>query len=207
MHHQRTPQKFPVFVFPQSITFFLDEQSTHKQVLTLYNPYEFPVRFKVLSTAPNKYKVVDPEGTIKSRCCVDIVVRHIALITANCNAIDKLRIQMQEHPSKQIIGKRDVEAKLLAGTSDSVGRNTPDPEMFQQLPSTEYREQRSYSVAPQRETNLIALIAGVLCIIGLLLPTEGEKNQRIPEYLQLSVNFKIILSFVLGMVTIIVLRP
>lgn len=46
MHHQRTPQKCPVFVFPQSITFFLDEQSSHKQVLTLYNPYEFPVKFK-----------------------------------------------------------------------------------------------------------------------------------------------------------------
>lgn len=46
MHSSRTPRKFPVFVFPQSITFYLDDQSTHKQVLTLYNPYEFPVKFK-----------------------------------------------------------------------------------------------------------------------------------------------------------------
>lgn len=56
----------------------------------------------MLSTAPNKYKVVDPEGTIKSRCCVDIVVRHTALIVANCNVVDKFRIQMQEHPTKQV---------------------------------------------------------------------------------------------------------
>lgn len=41
-----TPRKLPVFVFPQNITFFLDDQSTHKQVLTLYNPYDFPVKFK-----------------------------------------------------------------------------------------------------------------------------------------------------------------
>lgn len=41
-----TPRKLPVFVFPQNITFFLDDQSTHKQVLTLYNPYDFPIRFK-----------------------------------------------------------------------------------------------------------------------------------------------------------------
>lgn len=41
-----TPRKLPVFVFPQSITFFLDNQATHKQVLTLYNPYDFPIKFK-----------------------------------------------------------------------------------------------------------------------------------------------------------------
>lgn len=39
-------QKVPIFVFPQSINFYLDDQTTHKQVLTLYNPYEFAVRFK-----------------------------------------------------------------------------------------------------------------------------------------------------------------
>lgn len=41
-----TPKKLPVFVFPQSITFYLDDQTTHKQILTLYNPYDFPVKFK-----------------------------------------------------------------------------------------------------------------------------------------------------------------
>lgn len=45
-----TPRRLPVFVFPQSIAFFLDDQSTHKQVLTLYNPYDFPIRFKGIFT-------------------------------------------------------------------------------------------------------------------------------------------------------------
>ncbi|XP_076239911.1 motile sperm domain-containing protein 1 isoform X2 [Calliopsis andreniformis] len=251
-----TPRKLPVFVFPQSITFFLDDQSTHKQVLTLYNPYDFPIRFKVLCTAPNKYKVVDPEGTIKARCCVDIVVRHTSLLLSNCNVIDKFRIQMQEHPTKQAIGKRDVEAKLLPGTTDTAGRSTPDPEMFQQLPINETRQQQSYALIAQNKTidkctpktfknlsklqyhllhgsiqdkstkmflssdmknanyvivdkggtNYVALVAGIICIVGLLLPTEGEQNNRVPDYLHLSINFKLIFSFVLGMVTIIILR-
>ncbi|XP_015589432.1 motile sperm domain-containing protein 1 isoform X2 [Cephus cinctus] len=206
-----TPRKLPVFVFPQSITFYLDDQSTHKQVLTLYNPYDFPVKFKVLCTAPNKYKVVDPEGTIKARCCVDIVVRHTALLIANCNATDKFRIQMQEHPSKQVMGKRDVEARLLNGTSETTGRATPDHEMFQQLPTNENRQQQSYTLLAQNRavdkgTNYVALIAGIICIVALLLPTEGERNHRVPDYLHLSINFKLIFSFVLGMVTIIVLR-
>ncbi|XP_076390121.1 motile sperm domain-containing protein 1 isoform X1 [Megachile rotundata] len=249
-----TPRKLPVFVFPQSITFFLDDQSTHKQVLTLYNPYDFPIKFKVLCTAPNKYKVVDPEGTIKARCCVDIVVRHTSLVLSNCNVVDKFRIQMQEHPTKQAIGKRDVEAKLLPGTTESAGRSTPDPEMFQQLPINENRQQQSYALIAQNKaidksafkthkkslqsylfhrsiqdksthpslstniksanyvvmdkggTNYVALIAGIICIVGLLLPTEGEQNNRVPDYLHLSINFKLIFSFVLGMVTIIILR-
>ncbi|CAL7934139.1 unnamed protein product [Xylocopa violacea] len=243
-----TPRKLPVFVFPQSMTFFLDDQSTHKQVLTLYNPYDFQIRFKVLCTAPNKYKVVDPEGTIKARCCVDIVVRHTSLVLSNCNVIDKFRIQMQEHPTKQTIGKRDVEAKLLPGTTETIGRSTPDPEMFQQLPINETRQQQSYALIAQNKaidkcmrksvklqydlfggntqhkstkmylssdmqyamdkggTNYVALIAGIICIVGLLLPTEGEQNNSVPEYLHLSINFKLIFSFVLGMVTIIILR-
>lgn len=43
------PRKLPIFVFPQTITFYLDDQSSHKQVLTLYNPYDFPVKFKGIS--------------------------------------------------------------------------------------------------------------------------------------------------------------
>lgn len=46
-----TPRKLPIFVFPQNIMFYLDDQSTHKQVLTLYNPYEFPVKFRGNSSA------------------------------------------------------------------------------------------------------------------------------------------------------------
>lgn len=206
-----TPRKLPVFVFPQSVTFFLDDQSTHKQVLTLYNPYDFPVKFTILCTAPNKYKVVNSGGLIRARCCVDIVVRHTSLMLSNCNVVDKFRIQMQEHPTKQIIGKRDVEAKLLATSVDTAGRSTPDPEMFQQLPINESRQQQSYALIAQnkaidRGTNYVALVAGIICIVGLLLPTEGEQSNTVPDYLHLSVNFKLILSFVLGLVTIIILR-
>ncbi|KAG5328703.1 MSPD1 protein, partial [Acromyrmex charruanus] len=147
-----TPRKLPIFVFPQSITFYLDDQSTHKQVLTLYNPYEFPVKFRVLCTAPYKYQVVDPEGIIKASSCVDIVVRHTAILANNCNVIDKFRIHMHEYPSKQIIGKRDVEAKLLPGTVDTAGRTTPDPDVFQQLPINENRQQESYALIGRNKT-------------------------------------------------------
>lgn len=49
--------KIPVFVFPNSISFYLDDQRTHKQILTLYNPYDFPIKFngKLCSTVIYAY--------------------------------------------------------------------------------------------------------------------------------------------------------
>jgi len=56
----------------------------------------------VLCTAPNKYTVVDPEGSIRPKFCVDIVVRHSAVSPANCNITDKFRIHLQNHTTKQV---------------------------------------------------------------------------------------------------------
>lgn len=36
----------PVFVFPTELVFYANDQTSHKQVLTLYNPYEFALKFK-----------------------------------------------------------------------------------------------------------------------------------------------------------------
>lgn len=48
--HSRQPDlvegRLPVFVFPTELFFYADEQASHKQVLTLYNPYEFALKFK-----------------------------------------------------------------------------------------------------------------------------------------------------------------
>ena len=44
--HVTTPVRIPVFVFPQAIIFNGNDREHMKQILTVYNPYEFPVRFK-----------------------------------------------------------------------------------------------------------------------------------------------------------------
>lgn len=48
--HHRQPElvegSLPVFVFPTELVFYADDQTSHKQVLTLYNPYEFALKFK-----------------------------------------------------------------------------------------------------------------------------------------------------------------
>lgn len=36
---------FPILIFPHSLEFYLNSRDKHKTILTLYNPYSFPVRF------------------------------------------------------------------------------------------------------------------------------------------------------------------
>ena len=41
-----SPGSRPVFVFPANLEFYLEDQTTHKRVLTLYNPYDTEMIFK-----------------------------------------------------------------------------------------------------------------------------------------------------------------
>lgn len=56
----------------------------------------------VLCTSPNKYTVIDPEGSIAPQSCIDLVVRHTMPISATCNALDKFRISISDHVTKQV---------------------------------------------------------------------------------------------------------
>lgn len=209
------PRKIPVFVFPTSLKFYLSTRSTHKQLLTLYNPYEFSVKFKVLSTAPNKYSVIDPDGSIGPQSCVDIVIRHNAPSSVNCNVVDKFRIAMQDQQTHQQMGKRDIEAILLDCDKDGIS-NDGD---FHNIAPSEINDGVSavkYPMFAQRAAHIpnsniyIILVIGLLSTIVLCLPSvQDEKNEVssfIPKYLHLNIQIKYIASYILGLVTTALLK-
>lgn len=85
----------------------------------------FKLDLLVMCTAPWKYRIVDPEGSIKPHCCVDIVIRHISINSTCYHITDKFRIQMNEHNSRQLLGKKDLSVTLLPGKSSGIS-NSPD---------------------------------------------------------------------------------
>ncbi|KAK6627748.1 hypothetical protein RUM44_010227 [Polyplax serrata] len=202
----------PVFVFPHCLKFNVSDQTTKKQILTLYNPYDFPVRFQVLCSSKDrhKYTVVDPEGKIHSHCCVDIVVRHNAITNQNIGQTDKFRVQMFQYATNKLIGKKDILAQLIAEEPE---KQTPEIESFQQLPpSTSGEPPAQYSITKSQTvragpSNGLFISVALICVTTLLLPTAGEASALIPEYLKPSVNLKLVVSYVLGFVTMLLVRP
>ncbi|KAK6298656.1 hypothetical protein J4Q44_G00301660 [Coregonus suidteri] len=102
----------PVFVYPTELVFYADKQTSHKQVLTLYNPYEFAFKFKVLCTAPNKYTVVDSTGDVKPQCCVDIVIQQKYVRACHNGVYDKFRLQVSEQSQMKALSRKEVMATL-----------------------------------------------------------------------------------------------
>jgi len=215
----------PVFVFPGNLDFYLEDQTTHKRVLTLYNPYDSDIIFKVLCNNPKKYAVVEPEGRIAAQKCIDIVVRHVAVSPSAVQQTDKFRIQIFEDNSPgEVVGKRDVLATLHPGVPDpsdsrhsaSLPHHRANPAALM-APQGSSNETGNYantlnehsSIAYGQHPNLIACFAAIVCIIALFLPTEGESNNVMLKdypYLHLTVNQKLVFAYVLGLVTMAILR-
>ncbi|KAK9703175.1 MSP (Major sperm protein) domain [Popillia japonica] len=213
MDHMR---QIPVFVFPTNLKFYLGSRQNYKQMLTIYNPYEFKIRYKVLCTTPNKYTVIDPDGSIAPQSCIDLVIRHTMPVQANCNIIDKFRVSISDHVTKQFLGKRDIESRLLPGEPDVI---SSDSDNFQSLPQSEgnFDDQKSNQIPiahfqrtlrHSERTNYFAILIAIICISILMLPTKLEPQEEsfIPMYLYPSVTLKLGVAYVLGMLTTIIFR-
>ncbi|XP_041842237.1 uncharacterized protein LOC121640500 isoform X1 [Melanotaenia boesemani] len=85
----------PVFLFPSELLFYSDQRSSHRRVLTLYNPYSFRISFKMWCTAPSLYRVVEAEGSVAAKSCVDLVVRHLDVSPQNWGRRDRFRMEVR----------------------------------------------------------------------------------------------------------------
>jgi hypothetical protein len=196
----------PVFVFPSQMVFNATDRDHLRQLLTIYNPYDFPVRFKVLSTAPSNYTVIDPEGSISSKSSVDLIVRLSSTVPAEASAPleDKIRVQLYDYnSSRTALGKKEVTSIIhfgsLAGTSLIEGLcegNLPEmssaPDAFQQLHLMSGAGKGRagvnlgggsmfYNGGSQHynyNPNYVAVLTALACIIGLMLPTNTSEKDN-----------------------------
>ncbi|XP_044269800.1 motile sperm domain-containing protein 1-like [Tribolium madens] len=201
-------RSIPVFIYPTELTFYTGSQTTHKQLLTLYNPYDFPVKYQVYANTTDKYGVVDPKGTIAPHSYVDLLVRHNAPFQSNCHSRDKFMITMQDATTSQILGKRCVLATLLPGEKDNSSVGDDSSHSYTACESSPSRE-RSRSKDPDPSVKNYFIILSVVFIIVLILPTKCDENEQssIPAYLHVGVAIKVIVAYVLGLITMALLKP
>jgi hypothetical protein len=214
----------PVFIYPHELTFYVDNQATHKQLLTLYNPYDFPVKYQgkdkavfpakrnkfrsVYANTTDKYLVVDPKGSIAAHAYVDLLIRHIAPIQSKCHSRDKFMITMQDATTNHLLGKRCVLATLLPGDRDSSSTGEESTHSYRTCePNLSRDRSRGNDTEPSVKNYFILL--SVVFIIILILPTKYEEVEEtsIPSYLHIALPVKLIVSYILGLITMALLRP
>ncbi len=70
----RKRSEIPCLVMPPKLQFSRSVNG-HKQVLTVYNPLNYVLSFKILSTNPRAYKVEPSSGSLAALSSTDVVVR------------------------------------------------------------------------------------------------------------------------------------
>lgn len=211
--------RIPVFVFPQALTFYVADQSTHKQILTLYNPYDFRLGFTVLCNNPVCFDVEPSNGVVFAKCSVDIIVTRSNISLNDARERDCLRVVVSEEGTKQVLGKKDILSTLQPGSpspSSDVGKFESVRGQVrhgvgdsQDLRFGSNPQQQPFGTGhPYAGPSLLLVAGAALCVIGLLLPTMGEdESTTVPFYLHLSSNIKIVLAYALGLLTYAILKP
>ncbi|XP_076581473.1 motile sperm domain-containing protein 1-like [Chaetodon auriga] len=102
----------PVFLFPTELLFYSEQRNSHRRVLTVYNPNSFTLSFRMLCTAPSLYRVVEAEGSVRAKSCIDLVVRHLDVSPQNWGRRDKFRLEVRGGGQ---VGGREIWAELTGG--------------------------------------------------------------------------------------------
>ncbi|OQR77915.1 motile sperm domain containing 1-like [Tropilaelaps mercedesae] len=218
--------KLPVVIIPPELTFIANDPSSHKQTVTIYNPYDFHIKYRVFCTAPSKYQMPDCHGNISPCTYKDVTIRMTEIIEANVGVTDKFRIVVSEVASSvdQIQGEREVRCLLVASKESLTGTEIHQsirqsmrhgltrqpPEASKVLtPSTPDGGRR---IDAGQGPSYFVLLVALVCIAALAVPnskadcTEHGVDSWIAAYITLTLSQKLVAAYVLGLVTLTLFR-
>ncbi|MBN3270572.1 MSPD1 protein, partial [Polyodon spathula] len=198
--------KLPVFLFPHELTFFADDQSSHKQILTLYNPYSFTLRFKLLCTAPARFTVLDAEGHVKPNSCIDIVIRHRDVSPRLYGLQERFRMEVweDEGAGRGAAGSKEVRAVLQPARAEaSTARtgstgSTPSRELADSWASARILALQQPGRSQTPGFSVLCVLVGVACVAFLMLPLHGDTSTLVPPHFHVTVMQKLVCAYILG---------
>lgn len=134
---------------------------------------------------------------------------------------------MNDHISRQLLGKKDLSVTLLPGKSSGISESTATSQDTYKQFSTELTATSSGdSSAPIMQIqassenlaklgyqtagpNYIAIVVAIICIIALMLPSdesESSPSSSLWSLFHLSSQQKLVFAYSLGLVTMVIFR-
>ncbi|GAA6214851.1 motile sperm domain-containing protein 1-like [Lates japonicus] len=217
----------PVFLFPSELVFYSEQRNSHRRVLTLYNPYRFRISFKMLCTAPSLYRVVEAEGSVRAKSCVDLVVRHLDVSPRNWGRRDRFRMEVRGGGQ---VGEREIWAELRGGGEEGGGGGEQEEEERKRskrgggggggggqqramsplspllVPTQTHLQLPTCTAVRSVSQWVVCVLVAVLCVTVLMLPLHTETSSMVPGCLHVSTNQKLACAYTLGLLTIVFLR-
>ncbi|KJH49820.1 hypothetical protein DICVIV_04073 [Dictyocaulus viviparus] len=202
--------RLPVFLSVSEIEFPVSERSP-RRIITVYNPYGYSIQYKVLCNAPGNYSVPNSKGILSAKSCKDLVVKCTAKLSVGTT--DRLRVEIMRPGETEVLGSRDLLLRTVNELSyasiDSSNRICTDMETRDSLSSTRRLNSRIHD-ENAASSQLVCLGVAILCAVALMAPTQGDPaaaDSLLPTHLHLTVPQKLVASYILGIVSILLLRP
>ncbi|KAM4537074.1 motile sperm domain-containing protein 1-like isoform 1-T2 [Odontesthes bonariensis] len=204
----------PVFLFPSELVFRSEGRSSRRKVLTLYNPYAFRISFKMWCTAPALYRVVEAEGSVAPKSCVDLVVRHLDVSPANRGRRDRFRMEVRGGGQ---VGGREIWAELRGGEEEEEeeerGNRKPRAAGERQrtltpllVPTQTHLQLPTCTAVRSVSQWVVCVLLALLCVAVLMLPVHTDSSSVVPRCLHVSTNQKLVCAYTLGLLTMVFLR-
>ncbi|EFO17720.2 hypothetical protein LOAG_10779 [Loa loa] len=205
------------FVFPNQLEIVISDPQTHKQIITLYNPYHFPIKFKVKCTNSQNFSVIEPYGILRASSSFDIIIRHVTLQMQTSPGLEKFRIEICSVHNQKISGSVDVPVHIVdtAPKFNHVRYHQLLPTSSTDHSSVHESTKSARSSSFLREhfdvtspLVMVSISAVAICAVALMLPTAGlDVSTVIPDWLHVSVHLKLVFAYILGLATLVLLRP
>ncbi|KAK0404589.1 hypothetical protein QR680_017527 [Steinernema hermaphroditum] len=219
MNVEASPGSLPIFLFPNAIHFDYSHPRERK-TLTLYNPYDFPIVYKVLSTASRRYTVLEPTGIVNPKRAIDISIRHMsANERISLGVVDYFKVEIHRERDASVHGNKLIQVRVLENLEEE--KESIERSSFHNVPRARRTSQSTPESSRQRQfvpddsisnRNFLMLVFLALGIaLVLTFPTYHEPSSAesiVPPILHPSVSQKIFFSFLLGIiVAVLLMRP
>ncbi|CAD5234553.1 unnamed protein product [Bursaphelenchus xylophilus] len=190
----------PVFVQPPELHIILSRPESFRQLLTVLNPFDFVLHYKVLSNAPHKFKVHESSGFVKPKCFVDVMIRHV--LPTESHEQDVLRVEIYREGETNACGRKDV--SVVVSQTEVVTRSSMEFRHFSdQTRPARHRTDRFREDREPQSFMWFLILTCAVSVVTVMLPSysQGSSNSIIPTYLHPTQNLQLVAAYVLGLAT------
>ncbi|OTF75457.1 hypothetical protein BLA29_008920 [Euroglyphus maynei] len=191
-----------VFINQHEIEFQNDAQQA--QTITIFNPYDFTIKFTFKSTRPDAFILSATHGDILSRHSLDV------LITLLDKTIVEEKFLIKIYSKEKKLGEKTVRVTYRPDDQHQQHHQQQQSKRLKDDHFHDLNEPKSMSFRPMEgeraphngQHQYLICTALAICLLILLLPHDESHY----SYLQVGVNVKICAAYVLGIVTVLLIR-